>query len=146
MKQKITLKEALCGTTLFIQHLDGRVLHIKTKPGEVILPGPTKCIQGEGMPKHKKIFQKGRLFIDFEVEYPASGSLSKEQLEALAKILPGPLTARLPPAEKTDMEDADLVDAPLVTEKDDHEDKEREAYESDGEDDQRGTVPGCAQQ
>jgi len=102
------------------------------------------------MPKHKQMFHKGRLFIDFEVEYPASGSLAKEQLDILAKILPGPLIARAPPSGITEMEDVDLVDAPN-TEKgggndNENEKQEREAYESDGEDgDQRG-VPGCAQQ
>jgi len=147
IKQKITLKEALCGTILYIQHLDGRVLHIKSKPGEVILQGPTKCVIGEGMPKHKKIFQKGRLFIDFEVEFPSSGSLSKEQLDSLTKILPGSTTPRLPPLDKTDLEEVELTDtASIVNDKEELEEKEvHQAYESDDEDHQHG-VPSCAQQ
>ena len=38
IKRKITLLEALTGTTLELTHLDGRKLLIKTKPGDVIAP------------------------------------------------------------------------------------------------------------
>lgn len=146
IKQKIALKEALCGTTLYIQHLDGRVLHIKSKPGEVILQGPTKCILGEGMPKHKKIFQKGRLFIDFEIEFPTSGSLSKEQIDILAKALPGSTIPRLPPSEKVDIEEVELIDAAVINDKEEEEKEIHQAYESDDEDDHQHGIPSCAQQ
>jgi len=33
MEKKITLTEALCGSAVHIQHLDGRVLRIATPPG-----------------------------------------------------------------------------------------------------------------
>jgi len=143
MKQKISLKEALCGINLYIKHLDGRVLFIKTKPGEIILPGPTKCVQGEGMPTHKKIFHKGRLYVDFEIEFPAS--LSKEQIDALAKILPGPELAIRTSADKSELEDVDLIDALPPSEKEEP-DKLHEAYESDDEEGQRVHVPNCGTQ
>ena len=31
--QKITLSEALCGTSFTVTHLDGRILHVSTEPG-----------------------------------------------------------------------------------------------------------------
>ncbi|OQR81753.1 hypothetical protein THRCLA_11437, partial [Thraustotheca clavata] len=34
MEKKITLVEALCGFETIVEHLDGRHLHVKTKPGE----------------------------------------------------------------------------------------------------------------
>lgn len=38
MKKKITLVEALCGFTMYITHLDKRVLCVKCAPGMVIEP------------------------------------------------------------------------------------------------------------
>jgi hypothetical protein len=46
VKQKITLKEALCGWSSYLVHMDGRVLHLQTQPGDVIRPGPSKVIPG----------------------------------------------------------------------------------------------------
>lgn len=47
---KIELITALCGGVFHIPHLDGRVLVVNIIQGEVITPGQTKCINGEGMP------------------------------------------------------------------------------------------------
>jgi DnaJ family protein A protein 2 len=38
IKRDISLAEALCGYTLEVEHLDGRILVIKSNPGEIITP------------------------------------------------------------------------------------------------------------
>merc|ERR1712078_841868 len=38
IKRDISLSEALCGYTLEVEHLDGRILIIKSNPGEIITP------------------------------------------------------------------------------------------------------------
>eukprot|EP01052_Picozoa_sp_SAG31_P003027 SAG31_NODE_112_length_24420_cov_19.787550_7_plen_276_part_00 len=38
LKRKISLVEALCGFEMKIDHLDGRTLHVQSKPGEVTVP------------------------------------------------------------------------------------------------------------
>ena len=94
MKKKITLVEALCGFQFAVKALDGRVLVVKSKPGEIIRPEISEgiphvqCIEGEGMPYHGNPFQKGRMFIVFSIEFPASYSLSEDQRAVLRKTLP----------------------------------------------------------
>jgi DnaJ family protein A protein 2 len=82
----LKLSEALCGFTRVITHLDGRVLLIDSKPGEVIKPEAVKAIQGEGMPFHGNPFTKGRLFVHFRVEFPST--LSSTAVAAIKGVLP----------------------------------------------------------
>lgn len=63
MKKKIGLTEALCGFEFPLKQLDGRILHVKCNPGEVIAPDSVKVIKEEGFPEHRRIFDKGDLFI-----------------------------------------------------------------------------------
>lgn len=88
MAKTISLTEALCGFTLVQKHLDGRQLVIKSIPGEVIIPGATKGIKGEGMPIHRNPFEKGNLYLKFNVEFPENQFAAGEQLAALEKLLP----------------------------------------------------------
>jgi len=71
-----------------ITHLDKRSLLVKSNPGEIIRPNDTKCIEGEGMPQHKNPFEKGRMFIKFEIEFPENGSINNDSIKALKAILP----------------------------------------------------------
>jgi len=86
VEKKIALVEALTGFKFFFKHLDGRVLLIKSAPGQIIKPGETKVIDGEGMPHYKNPFEKGRLIIKFDVEFPAS--IKADLFPALQKVLP----------------------------------------------------------
>lgn len=58
MEYTIPLIEALGGFQFIIKHLDGRELLIKNEKGDIINPGDVRVIVGEGMPQHKKPFEK----------------------------------------------------------------------------------------
>lgn len=73
MEKEITLRDALCGCEFYVEHLDKRFLHVKTQPGEVLEPEAVRCIPDEGMPTHKRIFDKGGLYIRFKVRYALLG-------------------------------------------------------------------------
>jgi len=86
--KKIQLADALCGFSFLITHLDGRSILVKSNPGDIIKPNDTKCIEGEGMPHYKNPFEKGRLFVRFEVEFPASGFMTPEKIKGIKSFLP----------------------------------------------------------
>jgi len=86
MEKKIQLSDALCGFKYFISHLDGRVLLISSQNGQVIKPGDIRCIENEGMPHHKNPFEKGRLFIKFEIEFPTT--MDAKSILSLRSVLP----------------------------------------------------------
>jgi len=102
MTKKVSLNQALCGFSYKFTHLDGRVIVIKTKPGEIIQPEGSvgnsdvkmvpfvKQVNDEGLPSQGNPFVKGNLYILFRVQFPTTGDLSAEQIKALKAILPDP--------------------------------------------------------
>jgi len=91
IKKQITLVEALTGFQFHVDCLDGRRrLLVRGEPGGIIKPGDHRAIRDEGMPMHKNSFVKGQLFIEFDVAFPAAGSLSSKAQAELKKILPAP--------------------------------------------------------
>jgi len=109
MNLKIGLTEALCGFKIPIQHLDNRELLITSAPGKVIQPGSKRVILSEGMPMHRNPFEKGHLYIEFDVIFPENNYLVEEQLKELEKCLP----ARDVPMQ-ADMNDEDVYEADLM--------------------------------
>jgi len=87
MSIKLELVESLCGFTRVIPTLDHRTLVIKSRPGEVVKHGDMRSIESEGMPRYKNPFEKGRLIIIFEVNFPPNNFLPEDQLTALRKLL-----------------------------------------------------------
>jgi len=79
----VTLVEALCGTTLSIGTLDGRTLAIAVN--QIVHPGFTQRVVGEGMPWARDPTKRGDLLIDFQIDFPKV--LTPQQKQALAKIL-----------------------------------------------------------
>jgi len=71
-----------------LQHLDGRDLVIRHPPGSVIEPGSTKMVPAEGMPRYRSPFEKGELYIKFDVTFPLSGFAVKEDIEKIEALLP----------------------------------------------------------
>ncbi|KAE8747568.1 hypothetical protein FOCC_FOCC005728 [Frankliniella occidentalis] len=72
MRMHLELVEAICGFQKVIRTLDDRDLVITSLPGEVIKSGDVKCIVNEGMPQYKNPFEKGKLIIQFLVNFPAT--------------------------------------------------------------------------
>jgi len=84
---------------LRFNHLDGRDVIIKTKPGEVI-QSETKdmesgrsmpymmMVPNEGMPSKGNPFVKGNLYVAFHLEFPKR--LSKDVVDKLRELLPEP--------------------------------------------------------
>merc|ERR1711862_12017 len=131
MTKKISLLEALTGLNFKLKHLDGTEYTICTAPTEIIGHGAQKVVKERGMPFYQDSMSCGNLIIKFDIEFPKSGSLKKEQIEGLKKLLPGP---KVPPVPS----EYDLLE-------DFHEHMRNENPEGgkrrdyDDDDDQRGT-------
>ncbi|XP_034390319.1 dnaJ homolog subfamily A member 4 [Cyclopterus lumpus] len=125
MKMNIKLAESLCGFKKTIQTLDDRMLIISSLPGEVIKHNDLKCVQNEGMPMYKEPFEKGQLFIKFQVEFPENDWLPEHLVFQLERLLP--------PREDVmitdDMEEATLCEVDVRTQRQ----ASGEAYEEDEE-------------
>ena len=76
--------EALCGTMVQLQTLDGRALSVPVH--EVASPSAEKVVPGEGMPLTKHPGQRGNLRIRFEVLFPRQ--LNDGQRAILRQVLP----------------------------------------------------------
>jgi DnaJ family protein A protein 2 len=96
MRKSLTLLEALTGYQFVIEHLDGRKLIIRSAANEILKPGDVKSIQNEGFPIKSNPMEKGTLYVEFDVVFPASGSLTPKFQKELKKILPGPVAVDMP--------------------------------------------------
>ena len=149
MSRTISLADALCGFEMVVEHLDGRRVLIKQVGGaDIIKPNSVTAIADEGMPVHRNPFEKGRLFVQWKVDFPSAGALTAKQASALASLLGGKSPA--PKYDEADVELARMVEI---------EDPQREfgatssaardgnAYQEDDEHDQMGGGgASCAQQ
>lgn len=143
MKREVTLTEALCGFEFVINHLDGRALLIKQPPGSVIRPGQLRGVQGEGMPHYKNPFEKGNLYITFDVVFPDSHFATEDQIKQLENIL-SPRPAFVMPTGDL-VEEVNLME---YTANKSYQGRE-EAYNADeDEHEMHGHIPGveCAHQ
>nr|BAN20747.1 chaperone protein DNAj [Riptortus pedestris] len=103
-KYEINLTDALCGISIAIKQLDGRVLLLKNPPGSVIQPEMVMKIAGEGMPNRRNSFQKGDMFVQFSVKFPERYFIPEAQLKVLESLLPPRPVTTVP----KDAEEADL--------------------------------------
>lgn len=82
-KKTISLKEALCGFSFEINHLNGKLLCLNNKTNRnIVKPNYTKVIPGMGMNRENNT---GNMIIEFWVDFP--NSLTEEQMNELDKIL-----------------------------------------------------------
>ena len=75
-----------------------------TLPGEVIHNGQLRCVPNEGMPMYKNPFEKGKLIIQFRVEFPPS--LPQDVAKQLERLLPPRPIVNVP----ADAEEALMID------------------------------------
>ena len=82
-RKSISLKEALCGFTFEIEHINGKKILINNiKKSTIIYPNYRTILPQLGMLCDPNI---GNLIIEFEIEFPSL--LSKEQIQSLENIL-----------------------------------------------------------
>ena len=77
----LSLKEALCGFSFELKHLNGKTLAMNNKQ-TVVKPHFRKTVPGFGMMRDAKV---GSLIIEFDVQFP--DVLTTEQIETLQTIL-----------------------------------------------------------
>ena len=83
LNKKISLKEALCGFTFDIPHLNGKTFSLNNKSNPtVVKPGFKKTIQGLGMSREGNT---GNLIVDLEIDFPES--LTESQVLTLSDVL-----------------------------------------------------------
>lgn len=137
----ITLTEALCGFQFPIKHLDGRDLVLKSAAGEVVKKDSIKAIIGEGMPIHRNPFEKGNLYIRFNIEYPAKYEITPENLKKIEELL-GPKTPFVMPVGEQVQE----VNWFEYDPDNDDESRRNDAYDSDDDGPHRGAGVQCQTQ
>lgn len=81
---RISLRDALCGTTISVPTLSGR--RIPLTLNEVIKPKSVKRIPGEGLPLPKNPSQRGDLIVEFNVVFP--NSIPQTTKEILKDLIP----------------------------------------------------------
>jgi len=80
---KLSLRDALCGFSFELKHLNGKAMNITNYSNKTIItPATKKVIPGLGMMRDKQV---GNLILEFDITFPAS--ITPEQCEALEKIL-----------------------------------------------------------
>lgn len=81
--KKLSLKDALCGFSFEMNHLNGKKLCVNTKSSPTIIkPNYKKVIPNMGMVRENGT---GNMIIEFEIEFPET--LTQEQIEALSAVL-----------------------------------------------------------
>jgi DnaJ family protein A protein 2 len=135
MTHKLGVTEALCGVHFTVKHLDGRDLVVRSSPGNVIEPESTRCVEGEGMPIYRNPFEKGNLYIKFEIIFPPNNFIEAPNFKLLEALLP--------PRPKVDIPHGDHVEEVNMIEFDPSTDasgrsRRGEAYHSDADDDEDG--------
>ena len=67
---EITLKQALLGFEMEIEHLDGHKVLLSKKSGQITQPGEVQKIEDEGMPKYGMPSDAGDLYVTYIVRNP----------------------------------------------------------------------------
>eukprot|EP01135_Chromosphaera_perkinsii_P005490 Nk52_evm39s352 gene=Nk52_evmTU39s352 len=82
----ISFRDAMCGFEMTITHMDGRELRIVSKNGNIVRPGDTQCLLGEGMPNVSNPNRTGSMTIAFNVAFPSN--VSPDQILSFDYVLP----------------------------------------------------------
>lgn len=132
MEKKITLVEALSGFQFAFTHLDGKQYVVKSEKGDVLRPGDIRALHSLGMPVYKKSFEKGTLFIQFDVEFPKQNFLkSEKQTGTLSDLL-----GQVPTTVKVTGEMEPVTCTFVNMKQHQQQQQQRQAYEQDEDDDE----------
>lgn len=101
IKRTLSLTEALIGFKFSVEHMDGRTLVISSQHGDIIRPGSRKVVLGEGMPIKGMPTERGRLIVEFEVDFPGPEFFTNDVRAALEKLLPTRPEFALPAGAET---------------------------------------------
>eukprot|EP00727_Mastigamoeba_balamuthi_P001868 m51a1_g11679 putative dnaj homolog subfamily a member 2 (441) ;mRNA; f:3838-5662 len=143
MERRIKLIEALTGAAFCFTHMDGRQIVVRSAPGEIVKPGDVLMVAEEGMPIYKRPFQKGNLYIHFNVIFPLPQELSPASVKLLEQALP----PRDPvPAAGPDMENVTMVEVPEHQQPGQSGMHHGEAYDDEEHEQQGGQRVQCQQQ
>lgn len=123
MVMNLQLVEALCGFQKVVKTLDQRDLVITSLPGEIIKHEEVKCVMGEGMPRYKEPFEKGRLLIQFMVQFPETVNI--DMIPQLEMCLPGRVPTEIP----IDAEECNLMK--FDPNQEERRQRSQQAYEED---------------
>lgn len=82
LEKKISLKEALCGFSFELRHLNGKNYTINNNKGSIVTPSYFKSIPNMGFKRDGHI---GNLVITFIVEFPEK--LTNQQIDAISKVM-----------------------------------------------------------
>ena len=85
MTKKISLKQALTGVDFLVNHVDVSQIRVKNQAGDVIKPQMIKTVLEKGLPFHRKSYEFGNLFIQFEIQFPDKLN-ARQILEAQAAL------------------------------------------------------------
>lgn len=126
MHMELTLTEALCGFQKVVKTLDNRNLVVTIIPGDVVNNGAIKAVLGEGMPRYKNPYEKGKLIIEFIVKFPQT--IDPAVVGNLEQLLPPRPEVPMP---SMDSEEVFLVDVDLERERASRRRAHRNPYEED---------------
>ncbi len=130
LTREITLLEALTGFELHVEHLDGRVLKIKSPVNHVTKPNDIQQIDDQGMPIKGRTHSHGKLFVRYEVKFPDAKDLKSSHVrQKLREALPRPED---PPMTAASVE-VEHCQARVFTQAESDARKQRRADESDDE-------------
>ena len=105
--------------------------------GEVIKNNDIKCVYNEGMPQHKNPFEKGKLIIQFTVNFPADNWIGLNKMRELEKYLPARTEVMVP-------DDAEECDLTHYEPHQNHRQRHGQVYDEDEE--EGGPRVQCASQ
>lgn len=109
LKQHISLVEALTGFDLYIPHLDGHIVHLRSN--DVITPGAVLRIVDEGMPHsfgESRGIEIGNLYVEFTIDFPSKSEILSYQ-QQLKEVLPNNSPLPKAPAKAAQINDVSGV-------------------------------------
>lgn len=88
VKQEVSLLDSLTGASVTLDHLNGEKVRLVTQEGDLLAPGAVRCVDRLGMPLYNQPGAFGKLYVRFQVKFPAV--LSRQQREILRSVLAEP--------------------------------------------------------